>query len=569
MSIAVTPAMGTGLARQLAALERSVGLCDGRVEADLLDMAHAVIVQAEQRLRLSGENTIVAVAGPTGCGKSSLFNAIAELSLSRVGVRRPTTAHALACVWGSDAARPLLDWLGVSRARQLSRETVLDKGSQVDLNGLVLLDLPDFDSTEAEHQQEVDRILEIVDVMVWVFDPEKYADAIVHDEYLRTLSDHASVTIGVFNQIDRLEPSAAQACVADLRRLLAEDGLNSVEIVATSATSGLGVTELRRLLAARVAARRASGDRLAADVVAIAGDVKQSCGGAGTRTVAASDRDALVSRLATAVGVPAVADAAAEAYRQRAVLATGWPMARWLHRSRPDALRRVRYNASALAGNVPQQRAGLTATSAAGPAGPTGLAGSAEVGRAATGQAEVDTAARAVGGAAAAGLPPRWADAVVDAARAGRAELAHALEWAIAETPLNVDGRRWWSGVRVLQWLAAAVVVFGLTWLLVIAGFEVLGIADLPGPEIAGVALPVVLLVIGAGGGIVAAALAGPFVALGAARARRLSAAVLAAAVEEAASRLVIDPVNAELERHAAAVEQLTVASSPSSSLSG
>lgn len=558
MSIAVTPAMGTGLARQLAALERSVGLCDGRVDADLLDMAHAVIVQAEQRLRLSGEHTIVAIAGPTGCGKSSLFNAIAELSLSRVGVRRPTTAHALACVWGSDAAHPLLDWLGVSRARQLSRETVLDKGSQVDLNGLVLLDLPDFDSTEAEHQQEVDRILEIVDVMVWVFDPEKYADAIVHDEYLRTLSDHASVTIGVFNQIDRLEPSAAQACVADLRRLLAEDGLDAVEIVATSATSGLGVTELRRLLAARVAARRASGDRLAADVVAIAGDVKQSCGGAGTRTVAASDLDALVSRLATAVGVPAVADAAAEAYRHRAVLATGWPMARWLHRSRLDPLLRVRYNASALAGNVPQQRAGLTATSA------VGSAGSADAGRAATGQAEVDTAARAVGEAAAAGLPPRWADAVVDAARVGRAELAHALERAIAQTPLSVDGRRWWSGVRALQWLAAAVVVFGLTWLLVIAGFDVLGIADPPSPEIAGLALPVVLLVIAAGGGIVAAALAGPFIALGVARARRLSAAVLTAAVEEAASQLAIDPVNAELERHATAVEQLTIASSPS-----
>ena len=52
--------------------------------------------RAGERLRLSGSHTVVALAGATGSGKSSLFNALAGGRLSAVGVRRPTTgvAHA-------------------------------------------------------------------------------------------------------------------------------------------------------------------------------------------------------------------------------------------------------------------------------------------------------------------------------------------------------------------------------------------------------------------------------------------------------------------------------------------
>ena len=52
------------------------------------------------------------------------------------------------------------------------------------LRGLVLLDLPDFDSVEARHRLEVDRLLRLVDLVVWVLDPQKYADRVVHQQYL-------------------------------------------------------------------------------------------------------------------------------------------------------------------------------------------------------------------------------------------------------------------------------------------------------------------------------------------------------------------------------------------------
>ena len=43
----------------------------------------------------------------------------------------------------------------------------------------------------------------------------------------------------VLNQADRLPPTPARA-VADLRRLLAEDGLAGVPVLPTSATPGSG-----------------------------------------------------------------------------------------------------------------------------------------------------------------------------------------------------------------------------------------------------------------------------------------------------------------------------------------
>ncbi|MCB2557781.1 50S ribosome-binding GTPase, partial [Listeria monocytogenes] len=80
---------------------------------------------------------VVALAGATGSGKSSLFNALAGADLAAVGVPRPTTAEAMAAVRG-DGAQALLDWLGVQRRYRLAA----DPGSQ---GGLVLLDLPDHD----------------------------------------------------------------------------------------------------------------------------------------------------------------------------------------------------------------------------------------------------------------------------------------------------------------------------------------------------------------------------------------------------------------------------------------
>ena len=94
-------------------------------------------------------------------------------TLATVGVRRPTTAHAMASSWGDESAEDLLDWLQIPRRHAL--ETGLAMATALD--GLVLLDLPDHDSTEVDHRMEVDRLVQLVDMLVWVVDPQKYADA--------------------------------------------------------------------------------------------------------------------------------------------------------------------------------------------------------------------------------------------------------------------------------------------------------------------------------------------------------------------------------------------------------
>jgi len=73
-------------------LQQAVDSSRGRLDDPLLDDATEVLGRAGARLRLSADHTVVALAGATGSGKSSTFNALTGLELSAVGVRRPTTS---------------------------------------------------------------------------------------------------------------------------------------------------------------------------------------------------------------------------------------------------------------------------------------------------------------------------------------------------------------------------------------------------------------------------------------------------------------------------------------------
>ncbi|MEV7007357.1 GTPase [Streptosporangium sp. NPDC051022] len=244
---------------RLGGLALAADLADGRLAADAVAGARSVVSRAGVRRSLSVEHTVVALAGATGSGKSSLFNALSGTSLAMVGVTRPTTSTAQAALWDGQGAGPLLDWLEIPRRHEVAHP---EDGTA----GLILLDLPDHDSIELTHRLEVDRLVELVDVLVWVLDPQKYADAAVHDRYLRPLARHRDVTVVVLNQTDRLPPAAAERCLKDLRRLLDGDGLAEVPLAGVSARTGTGLPELRALLVSRVVARRSWAARLAADV---------------------------------------------------------------------------------------------------------------------------------------------------------------------------------------------------------------------------------------------------------------------------------------------------------------
>src|SRR3954453_5111856 len=75
--------------------------------------ASSVVTKVSERTALVGGHTVVALAGATGSGKSSLFNALVGAPVATVGVRRPTTSTSTAAIWGEEPVGDLLDWLGV------------------------------------------------------------------------------------------------------------------------------------------------------------------------------------------------------------------------------------------------------------------------------------------------------------------------------------------------------------------------------------------------------------------------------------------------------------------------
>ena len=273
-TIGVTGLAHSRLPARLASLQELTKIGSGRTGSEgfsqeLITEAEALLRRSGERMRMSASHTVVALAGGTGSGKSSLFNALAGANFSPAGVTRPTTKHSHACVWGMEGAAPLLDWLGVQRRHRYGRASALDEG-EPSLTGMLLLDLPDHDSVVTGSAALVDRLVKLADMLVWVLDPLKYADASVHRRYLVPLAGHAAVTTVVLNQVDTLSPDQAADCESDLRRLLDSEGLSETQVLVTSATAGTGLNELRRVLAGAVAARRAAGDRITADIDALA-----------------------------------------------------------------------------------------------------------------------------------------------------------------------------------------------------------------------------------------------------------------------------------------------------------
>jgi GTP-binding protein EngB required for normal cell division len=263
------------LARRLDALAELVKIGKSRAGLDgfssgLINDSEALLRRAGERLRLSGSHTVVALAGGTGSGKSTLFNTLSGATFSPPGVTRPTTRHVHACVWGMQGAGPLLDWLGVQRRHRYARASALDSGESA-LNGLLLLDLPDHDSVVTASMAAVDRLSKLADMLIFVLDPQKYADASVHRRYLIPLAGHASVITVVLNQIDLLPADQVEDCEQDLRRLLDAEGLHDTHVLPVSARTGAGLDALRGVFTSAVAAQHAASERISADIDSLAG----------------------------------------------------------------------------------------------------------------------------------------------------------------------------------------------------------------------------------------------------------------------------------------------------------
>lgn len=282
-----------------------------RLPEDVLAESEQDLARVADRLELGLSHRVIALVGGTGSGKSSLFNAVTGLEVADVGVVRPTTSLPTACVWGSDATA-LLDHLGIPKERRHRGETALAGPSPGQLDGVVLLDVPDHDSVAAEHRDVVNRLVPLVDLLVWVLDPQKYADHKLHSDYLTALRGRQDGMLVVVNQLDTLTAEGLAELQVDVARLLVDEGLGEVEILSTSARSGEGIETLREAM--KQTSQRASVNRTAVwdRLGVVASRVARALGpvpGPGL------DVDVAARRLADALGVGAVADSLAAAVR--------------------------------------------------------------------------------------------------------------------------------------------------------------------------------------------------------------------------------------------------------------
>jgi hypothetical protein len=221
--------------------------------------ATSVRETARTRLGFPSDAYVLALAGGTGVGKSTLLNAIAGQQVSPASSKRPTTAEPVAWVPADrrqDLAA-LLTWLGVTQVREHHAKS---------LGELAVLDLPDFDSIAPEHRARVDALLPRVDAVAWVVDPEKYKDEIMHGGYLRTFGPRLRQQLVVLNRSDLLTREDATRVSDDMRTQLRREGLEGIDIAITHARDGTeGVAEFRTWLDSGVEAKRVIASRIAAE----------------------------------------------------------------------------------------------------------------------------------------------------------------------------------------------------------------------------------------------------------------------------------------------------------------
>ncbi len=256
----IEPITGDEAALAISGLVAAVDGVRGRLVATTLPLEGAGVEAARTRrqqiidqiddyllprLRSEGAPLLVVVGGSTGAGKSTLVNSLLGEPLTTPGVLRPTTRSPVLVYHPADSP-----WFAPERILPNLVRVPTSRG-EINLGGmhegttpagvralrlapfagmppgLALLDAPDIDSVEEGNRQLATQLLAAADLWLFVTTAARYADAVPW-ELLREAADrHAQVAL----VIDRVDPGA-EAVVADLRRMMDENGLQDAPLFA-------------------------------------------------------------------------------------------------------------------------------------------------------------------------------------------------------------------------------------------------------------------------------------------------------------------------------------------------
>jgi len=240
-----------------------------------LDRTANVILRLRHRIDYPEDLAVVALAGGTGSGKSSLFNQLLDVDAAEVGGIRPTTSRPLISVPRGrfNEISGYLHWFEPA-----------DRSSHGQPENVVLIDLPDTDSVETAHRLVVENLLPRVDAVVWVVDVEKYRDDSLHRGFLRRHAAHEERFLFALNQVDRLPAAEVESVADDFRAALIEDGFSDPPVFPVAARPPIGppsgIDELRGALEAMATSSVPA--KLMADLAETVSELIRTVGGAGT-----------------------------------------------------------------------------------------------------------------------------------------------------------------------------------------------------------------------------------------------------------------------------------------------
>ena len=596
-----TPAVATSpFARSVASLKDAISYGEGRVPETVLLDAAATLERLSQRRELSTEHTVIGFFGATGSGKSTLFNAIAGQNIALSAPTRPTTSTVQAAIWEAEGSEELLDWLGIDKRVYPQTQALAAEGEASDGNGagkhnkaggaaapnavtepapglfnrirravggrgemrtrtggLILLDMPDFDSVTTTNRDLAARMMRYVDVLVWVVDPQKYADAVIHRDFMVPLAASGAQALCVLNQADKLAPAEVPAVLASLTRLLQAEGTEAHLLaapIAVSARTGEGVDVLRDLLAQVAAAKSLSLQRTDAQLHATASQLRTYAGGEGTVLAGAYALEAeqkLVKACYSSSQAEQVLQAATASYRRAAGQHTGWILTRWMSRLKADPLRRLHL------GQQDETKSASKAEKSSGMLGSDSenapeLVASSLPPLSAAQKAGMANAVRQYSKQMAARVDEPWKRSMKEAALSREAELPELLERDMMRIDYGLGRTRApWVIFNALQWIALLSALVGVGWLTLISGMAYLQIQlpPAPTPEGSPVPLPTLLLLLGVLLGIASAGVGRLLTAMGSRYYARKLRGRLQTGVEKAVQSCVVAPVQLEAKR--------------------
>ena len=597
-----TPAVATSpFARSVTSLKDAISYGEGRVPETVLLDAAETLERLSQRRELSTEHTVIGFFGATGSGKSTLFNAIAGQNIALSAPTRPTTSTVQAAIWEAEGSEELLDWLGIDKRVYPQTQALAAEGEAIEGNeaggnnksaggavapnavtepapglfnrirravggrgemrtrtgGLILLDMPDFDSVTTTNRDLAARMMRYVDVLVWVVDPQKYADAVIHRDFMVPLAASGAQALCVLNQADKLAPAEVPAVLASLTRLLQAEGTEAHLLaapIAVSARTGEGVDVLRDLLAQVAAAKSLSLQRTDAQLHATASQLRTYAGGEGTVLAGAYALDAeqkLVKACYSSSQAEQVLEAATASYRRAAGQRTGWILTRWMSRLKADPLRRLHL------GQQDETKSASKAEKSAGMLGSESenapeLVASSLPPLSAAQKAGMANAVRQYSKQMAARIDEPWKRSMKEAALSREAELPELLERDMVRIDYGLGRTRApWVIFNALQWIALMSALVGVGWLTLISGLAYLQIQlpPAPTPEGSSVPLPTLLLLLGVLLGIASAGVGRLLTAMGSRYYARKLRGRLQTGVEKAVQSCVVAPVQQEAKR--------------------